>query len=310
MIHGLEKIIQEVNSFRHRCEDFNEPRGVIKSKMEFQDSRIVYTDPFGRSCKLEPHAVTQLVDIQKTIPAEYMHRLLLKSTDDARQNFELWDFPQKGGDLLVRTFDNKTVRAILTDRYQVFSHEEVLSPIADAFHSETTNKYKVAQAGVDMDDMIIHLHEEKELVDDYRFGVWICNGETGKRSLGAYLRISKAGKSAFVGFNKLFSYKHVGDRQKFRNDLGIVVRALPNHRQEMTELMAKARTDKIEWLSELKRLERPLSKDALQRVTEFMANRAPQTKWDFIEVLLEYSESQPPYVMDVMGGFMGTFLKP
>lgn len=91
---------------------------------------------------------------------------------------------------------------------------------------------------------------------------------------------------------------HVGDQSKLNDDFRTAVFALPKHRDTVEGWMRKSKTRSINWIDELKRLERHFSKEALERVTSYMATKAPATKWDFIEALMDFTEGQPGYMRD------------
>lgn len=50
------------------------------------------------------------------------------------------------------------------------------------------------------------------------------------------------------------------------------------------------------------------SAEAFERITSFMATKAPKTKWDFIEALKDFTEGQPSYMRDSMESFIGDYL--
>jgi hypothetical protein len=311
MIHGLQTIHQNVSELRARCTDLKVERSHISSRVEFEDKAALYND-FTYKAFFEPHALTQLVTIQKAIPPEYLHRLVNRGESQmARRNFTLWDFPA-GKELLVRLYDADTkskVRAVLTDKYQPVPHEKVLEETEEAFGRFSSDSYSVI-GGVDMDDLMMYIKEERQLSSGMDFGVFLFNGETGKRGLGAVIRVVRAGKKTGILFNSLevLRTRHVGDQSKLHDDFRTAVFALPKHRDTVEGWLRNSQGRAINWIDELKRLERPLSKEALERVTSFIATKAPETKWDFIEALMDFTEGQPSYMRDSMESFIGAYL--
>lgn len=116
-----------------------------------------------------------------------------------------------------------------------------------------------------MDDLILYIKEERQLTSGMDFGVFLFNGETGKRGLEAVIRVTRNGRKTGILLNSLevLRTRHIGDLNKLHDDFRTAVIALPKLRDTVEEWMKNSKGRMVHWLDEMKLLERPLSKEAL-----------------------------------------------
>ena len=117
------------------------------------DASVEYTDQFNRNfhADVSDYAFSQMCS-KAGVPASYIMKCLESGHEElAIQNFKEWAPEKLDDNFLVRKYHdadgNETVRAVLTDRYNVFDSGLVLSSIQDAIHMpEYEGRYEANQA--------------------------------------------------------------------------------------------------------------------------------------------------------------------
>lgn len=161
------------------------------------DMKVEYQDPFGErhDSDISEYAFTQLCG-KVGVPASYISKCFDKGMGElAVHNFNEWSSKIEGEqDLLVREYEG-SVRAVLSDRYNVFNTASVMKNVKQALDApQYAGRYELNQIFLNPDKLHMRFVDFNSPLKignrEYTPGFTISSSDVGSGSIRTRLRLN------------------------------------------------------------------------------------------------------------------------
>lgn len=307
---ALENITEKTDKMEQNWKDFSTTmflKLTPDGSVEFIDERD--TAAPVQHANITEHAFGQLCNTVG-VPAGYMMKCLDNHQEElAIQNYDAWASVQAPRPQIVRTY-NGDIHALVTSRYNVFDHSDVMHGILDAMEDpKVKGRYEANQAFLSPDKLHIRFvdfeHPLHVAGDTLHTGFTINSNNVGSGALSikyfVYRFACTNGLVKVQNGGMLFrqthlnSFREIGPRL-FR-DILFQVKDLDELTGRQIEAAAKHRLDEAAFEQALSKAQKDLhfGKSGKEKILELVDSTYDRTQWGLINAVTETAQD---YTLD------------
>jgi len=303
-------VMRQVEDISSRYSDRRVKAGDVRVELTDNGVPFLYDKKRDEQLWFSPWAFAQMCDKLGMGATQYMKKCLKEGQNDlVPLNMNRWIERNRDKDLLMRLYDGDLVKGILSGRYSMFNHDEVLGSLQQALGS---GRYVLESYAITPDNMQLRLVDPEKIIvqrenqqgtDRSSIGMIVRNGMTGMSSISIEFMIFTfiCTNGLIIGADKglVYQRKHymIG-REQFIEEVTKTFERFPEYVTAAKEDVEKARQVRLDIerrveLFELIKKELRCGNEMMDKIKATMENKWDRTAWGLSGAITEVAQELP-----------------
>ena len=257
-----------------------------------------------------PWAFTQMADKIGMGAAQYLKKCLKQKENDlVPLNMNRWIGKNGDKDLLLRIYDNNQVKGVLSSRYAIFNHDDVLNSMKDVLYDGQNRGYQLESFSATPDNMQLRLVDPEQVIiqrerpggtDRSTAGMIVKNGQTGMSSISIeFMVFTFACTNGLIvadDHGVAYRRKHYAvGRERFIEEVIQTFGRFPDYVEAAREDIERARSTRLDIekrveLFDLIKKELRCGNEMVDKIKNIMDSRWDRTAWGLPGAITEVAQ--------------------